>query len=70
MEAVRKFGPNVIGFQLATGARRWYIVGCYIAPDDTSTIEWVVEALMNRPKGAELLVVGDLSVNLEALEVD
>ena len=22
LEAVRKFGPNVIGFQLATGARR------------------------------------------------
>ena len=27
VEAVDKFGPNVIGFQLATGARRWYIVG-------------------------------------------
>ena len=26
VEAVEKFGPNVIGFQLATGARRWYIV--------------------------------------------
>ena len=23
VEAVRKFGSNVIGFQLATGARRW-----------------------------------------------
>ena len=23
VEAVRKFGPNVIGFQLATGERRW-----------------------------------------------
>ena len=28
VEAVQQFGPNVIGFQLATGARRWYIVGC------------------------------------------
>ena len=27
VEAVEKFGPNVLGFQLATGARRWYIVG-------------------------------------------
>ena len=25
VEAERKFGPNVVGFQLATGARRWYI---------------------------------------------
>ena len=34
VEAVENFGPNVIGFQLATGARRWYIVGVYLAPDD------------------------------------
>ena len=26
VEAVQKFGPNVIGFQLETLARRWYIV--------------------------------------------
>ena len=32
VEAVEKFGPNVLGFQLATGARRWYIMGVYIAP--------------------------------------
>ena len=61
VEAVRKYGPNVIGLQLATGARRWYIVGCYLAPNNTSTIERVVEALRARPKGAELLVVGDLN---------
>ena len=45
VEAVQKFGPNVIGFELATGARQWYIVGCYLAPHDTSTIERVIEAL-------------------------
>ena len=70
MEAVRKYGPNVIVFQLVTGARRWYIVGCYLAPDDTLTIERVVEALRDRPKGAELLVAGDLNTNLAAPEVD
>ena len=32
---MEKFGPNVLGFQLATGARQWYIVGVYIAPEDT-----------------------------------
>ena len=70
VKAVRKFGPNVIGFQLATGARRWYIVGCYLTPDNTSTIERVVKALRDRPKGAELLVVGDLNANLAAPEGD
>ena len=66
VEAVRKFGPNVIGFQLATGAQRWYIVGCYLAPDDTSTMERFVEALWSRPRGAELMVAGDLNANLAA----
>ena len=31
VEAVQQFGPNSVGFQLATGERRWYIVGCYLA---------------------------------------
>ena len=70
VEAVQKYGQNVIGFQLAIGARQWYIVGCYLAPDDTSTIERVVEALRDRPKGAELLVTGDLNINLAAPEGD
>ena len=38
VEAVEKFGPKVIGFQLATGARQWYIVGVYLAPEDTRTM--------------------------------
>ena len=67
-EAVRKLGPNVIGFQLATGARRWYIVGCYLTPNDTLTIERVIEALRERPEGAELLVAGYLNINLAAPE--
>ena len=52
------------GFHLSTGERWWYIVGCYLAPDDTSTIESVVAALKERPRGAGLLVVGDFNVNL------
>ena len=68
VEAVQKFGQNVIGFQLATGERRWYIVGCYLAPDNTSTIETVVEAIRERPKGAELMVAGDFNINLAATE--
>ena len=64
VEAVQKFGPNVVGFQLATGGRRWYIVGCYLALDDTLTIESVVAALKERPRGAKLLVAGDFNTNL------
>ena len=46
------------------GGHRWYIVGCYLAPDDTSMIEIVVAALKECPRGAELLVAGDMNVNL------
>ena len=34
VEEVREYGPNVISFEVVTGRRRWYIIGCYITPDD------------------------------------
>ena len=70
LEAVWQFCPNVFGFQLATGSRWWYIIGCYLAPDDTLTIESVVAALKERPQGAALLVVGDLNTPLTEPEND
>ena len=70
MEAVREYGPNVMSFKVATGARRWYIIGCYLAPNDTSTIERVVTALRDRPKHTALVVAGDLNTDLEDAEND
>ena len=70
VEAVHQFGPNVVGLHLATGERRWYIVGCYLAPDNTCMIESVVVALRERPRGSELLVAGDLNVKLLEPEGD
>ena len=45
-------------------------MGCYLAPDDTSTIESVVARLKECPRGAELLVTGDFNVNLAESEGD
>ena len=45
-------------------------MGCYIAPDETSTIESVVSALKERPRGAKLLVPGDFNVKLSDTEDD
>ena len=70
VEAVKQFGPNVVGFQLATGAQRWYIIGCHLAPDDTLAIESVVAALKERPRGAALLVAGELNTTLNEPEND
>ena len=48
VEEVREYGPNVISFEVATGRRRWYIIGCYLAPDNDRTIYQVVTALGNQ----------------------
>ena len=45
-------------------------MGCYLAPNNTSTIERVVESLRERPKGAELMVAGNMNLNLAEPEVD
>ena len=45
-------------------------MGCYLDPNNNSTIESVVAALKERPRGDGLLVVGDFNVNLEELEGD
>ena len=68
MEANQKFGPNAVGFNLVTGERRWYIMGCYLTPDDTLKIGSVVSALKERPRGARLLVAGDFKVKLSEPE--
>ena len=70
VEAVDKFGPKVLGFQLATGAQRWYIVGVYIAPEDTETMERVMEAIQRKPRGADLMVAGKFNVDIAAPEGD
>ena len=64
MEDVREYGPNVLSFEVAAGAWRWYIIGCYLTPDDAETIERVVTALGDKPRGTALIVVGDLNTDL------
>ena len=55
---------------MATGERRWYILVCYLALNNTSTIESFVTALKERPRGAKLMVEGDFNVKLSELEGD
>ena len=49
---------------MATGERFWYIVRCYLAPGDETTIQDVKAAMAQKPRGKELIVAGDLQVNL------
>jgi hypothetical protein len=59
-------GPNVLSFQLVSGAARWYIIGCYIPPNDLTTLTHVDEAWRACPKGCLPILLGDLNVNLAA----
>ena len=68
VEAFKPHRANVVRFQLTWGDRLWYIVGCYLAPKNSLTIEYVVAAIGKRPQGAALLVVGDFNTNLAAPE--
>ena len=70
VEEVRQYGPNVLSFEVVSGRRRWYIVGCYIDPDDAQTIERVVTAMGDQPKGTALVVAGDLNTDLGEMECD
>ena len=70
VEAVQKFRSNVVAFQLATRERRWYIVGCYLAPNDILTIESIVAALKEEPRGAKLLGARDINTKLSEPEGD
>ena len=70
MEAVREYRLNAMSFEVATGARRWYIIRFYLASDDTETIEHVVTALGDIPKGTALIVAGGLNTDLEESESD
>ena len=41
VEEVEIHGSNVLTFQLVSGATRWYIIGCYIPPNDLTTLTQV-----------------------------
>ena len=65
VEAICQFNAKVSACHLMTGYRRWYIVGCYLAPFDNKTIWYVEAAMVDEPRWAELISEGDLNVDLE-----
>ena len=64
VEAIQQFGAKVIACQLATGERRWYIMDCYLVPGYGTTIRDVEAAKAEKPRGAEMIVAGDLNVEM------
>ena len=65
VKAIQQFGTNFVGFQLSMGGWQWYMIRCYLPPNDTLTIGIFVAALKERPRGSKLLVAGYLNANLD-----
>jgi hypothetical protein len=64
VEEVELCGPNMLSFQLMSGATRYYIVGCYIPPNNLTSLTHIEQVWMACPKGCLPIVLGDLNVNL------
>jgi exonuclease III len=66
VEEQRRWGPNVLSFQLVTGRGRYYCIGAYRPPSevDNNTAEDINRAWDKCPKGSEPILMGDLNVNL------
>ena len=64
VEAMQQHDTNVLCFQVDSGGRRWFIVGCYLAPNGADTIKCIVAAIGQRPRGAALLGTGGFNTDL------
>ncbi len=57
-------GPNVITFVVVMGVERYYAVGCYILPNNLTTLTHVEGAWNDCPKRHIPILLGDLNINL------
>ena len=62
--ALQQFRIIIVRFHMMTRERQWYIVGCYLYPDDASNSECVLAAVRKRPRWSELLVAGNFKSDL------
>ena len=61
---LQQFGTNVVIFHMVKGGQQWYIIGCYLFPNHSSTIEYVLVAVVKLPRWSELLVAGNFNADI------
>jgi Reverse transcriptase (RNA-dependent DNA polymerase) len=64
VESVKHHGPNVISFQLVAASQRWGVVGAYVPPSDSDTVEYITRAFEDMPRAISPILLGDLNVDL------
>jgi hypothetical protein len=65
MEAARVVTPNLLTFQLVTGYERFYVMGIYIPPNNTTGVDALWAAWNACPDGCAPIVMGDLNISFE-----
>ena len=58
VEGMANFGPNMDRFLPTSVARRWYVVGEYVPPNNVPAMHRVEQALRTAPKGIEIILTG------------
>jgi hypothetical protein len=56
VEAVTIISPNLLTFQLVTGEERYFVMGAYISPADTSGVDDLHVAWAARPTNCKPLL--------------
>ncbi len=63
VEAVSIVSPNILTFQLVMGGVRFFVMGAYIPPADTTGVDDLRDAWDKRPANCKPLLLGDLNIN-------
>ncbi len=63
-------GPNLLLFTIVMGSQQFFAVGCYIPPNNLSSLQHIVQAWNECLRGHIPILLGDLNVNLRAPRKD
>ena len=64
VEAVQVRTPNLLTFHLVTGEERYFVMGVYIPPTDTTGVDDLRAAWASCPDTCKPLLLGGLNINL------
>ena len=64
VENTANCGPNLVSLLLTSVARRWYVVGSYVPPNNRPIVNCVEQVLRADPEELELILMGYLNARL------
>ncbi len=70
VEAANIVSPNVLTFQLITGEERFFIIGAYIPPADTTGVDALGAAWAKCPQNCKPMLLGDLNFDFRAPQIE